>query len=392
MVLSIIGFSRTGVQSEIDRFLFKLSPEPNSIHSLSKSAFTQARSKLKPAAFVQIRNIQTQFFENFYPSKSLWKDKRVVAIDGSHLILPKENALGKHFGTFSNQSGTSTPGARTSIAYDVLNGLILDAKIDKLESCEKELASSHLNMLDPSNDILLFDRGYPSFWLVGLLQMKGYSFCFRLSSAWKEAFRATKLNNDQNWVLIKNDKTKGIDKIVEFGLPDKINGLRLVSFELKNGEKEMLLTNLTDDIKYTKDVMKELYNLRWGIEGCYKRLKQVVHIEYFSGRTVHAIEQDFHARTIMLNMASMIEPHVNKINIKPELQKNRYDKKATYCQIVMKLKDFWVGLFYQNNFHGLFNKMLGFLKSSFDIERKGRSFIRNKSFKNKRKPLNYKST
>ncbi len=380
------------MQSEIDRFLFKLSHGSNSVVSLSKSAFSQARGKLKPSAFVQIRDMQNQFFASCHPFKVCWLDKRVVAIDGSHLILPKENALGRHFGTFSNQTETSTPGARVSIAYDVLTGLILDAKIDRLASCEKELAASHLEMLDPSKDILLFDRGYPCFWLVGLLQAKGFSFCFRLSTAWKEALRASTLIDDQDWTLVKTDKTKGMDKIKEYGLPDEINGLRLISFELKNGEKEMLLTNLTDVEKFTKEIMKELYNLRWGIEGCYKRLKQVVHMEYFSGRTVHAVEQDFHARTIMLNMASMIEPQVNKINKGLKPQKTKHSKKATYCQIVMKLKDFWVGLFYENNFQRLFNKMLGFLKSSFDIERKGRSFKRNKSFRYKRKPLNYKAT
>jgi hypothetical protein len=42
------------------------------------------------------------------------------------------------------------------------------------------------------------------------------------------------------------------------------------------------------------DLFKELYYLRWGIEENYKRLKQWVEIENFSGKSVLSIQQDFY--------------------------------------------------------------------------------------------------
>lgn len=47
--------------------------------------------------------------------------------------------------------------------------------------------------------------------------------------------------------------------------------------------------------------------MRWQVEECYKRIKQITHMEYFSGRTPESVEQDFHARIIMLNIAALIE-------------------------------------------------------------------------------------
>jgi hypothetical protein len=46
---------------------------------------------------------------------------------------------------------------------------------------------------------------------------------------------------------------------------------------------EVLITNMMDCEAYEVDLFKELYYLRWGIEENYKRLKQWVEIENFSG-------------------------------------------------------------------------------------------------------------
>jgi hypothetical protein len=47
---------------------------------------------------------------------------------------------------------------------------------------------------------------------------------------------------------------------------------------------------------YEVDLFKKLYYLRWGIEENYKRLKQWVEIENFSGKSVLSIQQDFYAK------------------------------------------------------------------------------------------------
>lgn len=58
------------------------------------------------------------------------------------------------------------------------NKLVVDAQIAPIKSCEKELAVGHTEYLDPANDILVFDRGYPSQWLTGLLMLRGFNFAF----------------------------------------------------------------------------------------------------------------------------------------------------------------------------------------------------------------------
>jgi len=47
----------------------------------------------------------------------------------------------------------------------------------------------------------------------------------------------------------------------------------------------VLITNLMDSDKYHVGLFKSLYHLRWGIEENYKRLKQWLEIENFSGKS-----------------------------------------------------------------------------------------------------------
>jgi hypothetical protein len=391
LVLTLIGLGRNGVQVEIDRFFQYLAKDKTSVQSFTKSAFTQARQKLKSKAFLYLNKKQLAYFDEHAPNKAHWHGHRIVAIDGSTLNLPDAACLKAHFGVFGNQQEKKAVGAKISIAYDVCNHLILDAEITKTKGDEKEQARGHLSKLNPQTDILVFDRGYPSYLFFDRLQKEGFKFCFRLSSGWREAYRLLADQNDVSWTVPKGYRVKdGSEK--EIPLKEAIVGLRLVKIPLTNGDYEVLVTNLTDTGHYTLAVLKELYHLRWTIEECYKRMKQVTQMEYFSGRTVRAIEQDFYARIVMLNMMAMMETQ----SLQPELQKAKTNRQKHAMQInrvqaMAKLKDSFLAIAYGTNIKLTIEKMLKVAVKCYDIVRPERHFKRNKCYRYKRKPLMYKA-
>jgi hypothetical protein len=345
---------------------------------------------LNADAFIHLREKQLEYFNKDASEKKQWKGKRVIGIDGSFLILPNEQCLINEFGTFSNQKQAVSVGARVSIAYDVCNHLILDATIGHTQKDdEKEMARAHLSKLNRNTDILVFDRGYPSLWLMAYLKKEGFDFCFRLSTAWKTAHQAVSgKSKDIDWIAQKRPSQE-YGKLKTYNLPSEVAGLRLVSFKLRNGESEVLLTSLSDRSIYSLSCLKELYHMRWRTEECYKRMKQVVQIEYFSGRTIHAVKQDFHARIMLLNMASMIETQSGIIG--PEKQSTlKHPRQINKTQVITKLKDFLIDLFYNKNLSCQLGKMLIQLKDCVDIIRPNRSFGRTKGYKYKRKALMYK--
>lgn len=266
---------------------------------------------------------------------------RVIAIDGSSVNLPQKECLINHFGTLKNQSKVESACARISVAYDVCNHLVIDAQIGKTEVGEHEMAKMHLTELSPENDLLLFDRGYPSLAFALDLDSQGFRFCFRLSTAWKEAYELLKYEEDIDWDLKKGRRYK-VGNNKECSLPEDKKGFRLVKIVLKSGQMEVLFTNFSDRNLFSLDILKKLYHLRWSVEECYKRIKQIGQIEFFSGYTVKGIEQDFHARIVLLNLAAMIE--TQQLQLRLDEIKNKRDCKhelqVSRTQLNAKLKDF----------------------------------------------------
>jgi len=68
-----------------------------------------------------------------------------------------------------------------------------------------------------------------------------------------------------------------------------------VTVRLSTGELEILVTSLLDEEGYPTAAFKEIYNLRWGVETLYDVVKNRLSLENFSGKTAHAVLQDFHA-------------------------------------------------------------------------------------------------
>jgi hypothetical protein len=372
-----MSFTRPGLQTELDRFFKAIASSPDCFDTISKSAFTQSRKKLKPEAFIELMKGQLNYFNEHAPFKKYWKSKRIVAIDGSILNLPYSEEIKKEFGFVTN-SFQENISAMCSFAYDVENELVLNAIIDPVKTSEKDLVVEHLAHLNPDTDILVFDRGYPALWLMGLLAREGFKFCFRLNSAWKDAVQLAQSNKvDIDWVY-QSDAPQVRPKLKKYGLPSKVTGLRLVCIELPNGQKEILATNLTNREIYSIEDLKTLYHKRWGIEESYKTFKKVLHIEHFTGKTALSVRQDFHARVFMLNMASMIASQglAEKNNEREEHRK--YKSKPNKTQTLAKTKDFLFDIFYRKKeLKRILDQLIHLIARSFEIIRPGRSFKRS---------------
>ncbi|MCL2135782.1 MAG: transposase [Candidatus Bathyarchaeota archaeon] len=77
--------------------------------------------------------------------------------------------------------------------------------------------------------------------------------------------------------------------------------LRVINYVLPNGKIEKLVTNIFDE-SFTVDMFGELYELRWGIETCFKTLKSRLQIENFSSAKKLLILQDFYASVFVYNL------------------------------------------------------------------------------------------
>ena len=278
---------RKSISSEIDNFIEEHTylNFPN----ITKQAFSKARQNISPEAFNELCRL---FVEKFYSLKknlNTWNGFNILAIDGTSLQVPDTEECGKYFGLSSNQNKTRTAVATASALYDVLNDIIVDARITKYKTSERYIAKQHIevlvNIIPSKNSIVIFDRGYPSYDMFDHLNDKGLLFLMRVSTSFK---------------LVQSIDSD--DSILEYKLKGEIKKVRVLRIKLSEDVTEVLVTNIYDE-KITTIEFKELYFLRWGVESKYKELKSSIKIEEFSGTKPIAIEQDFYT-SIYLSMIS----------------------------------------------------------------------------------------
>lgn len=106
----------------------------------------------------------------FFPedSKYLWKGKSVFGIDGSKFTLPATAEIREDLDPKSglkHRSKGHYPQCLISTVYDVFRRLFVARTIVDNKGSEREEAKLMLPYV-PSNGILMFDRGYPSWQLL----------------------------------------------------------------------------------------------------------------------------------------------------------------------------------------------------------------------------------
>lgn len=342
---------------------------------VTQSAFSQARLKIKPEAFKVLSDDCTDFFYRHYNIKK-WHGFRLVAIDGSELMLPKNKETVKEYGEYTtNFMNNKIVLARLSKAYDVLNELTLDARLSNKKTGEHSLANLHLERL-AKGDLLLYDRGYPSYDLFRNALEAGCQFCARVAvSNWSVSKKLVESGQKEiiaeikpRYELRKRYKKQGIDY--------KPILCRFVCVELKSGEKEVLISSLTDMEQYPYELFKGLYHLRWGIEESYKTDKHRLQLENFSGTSPTAILQDFYANILLGNITSILSSGMEKeIYNKRKNTKHKY--KINITTALSKVREVLALLFTISDILSLIEKLIEMFLSNLQPIRPGRSFPRN---------------
>lgn len=281
--------------------------------AVSCAAITKARSKLSPKAFIGLNRV---LVKEFYSAKvKTFSDFILAAIDGSFLELPISSLeIEQKYGTANNQY-IKKPMALSSSVYDILNGITLDSILTHNRASERDLAFQHIenisNLSLQKPFLLLFDRGYPSLELIIFLMVKGVNFLMRSTTSFLKEVNEVRISGKRDIIIKFQARLSGeVWESMKSSFPHLNKkdyfSVRVIVVPLSNGENEILLTSLEDNIKYPYSIFKDLYFKRWKIEIEYKFKKSSIEIENFSGKTSIAVEQDFHATILAGNVHSLL--------------------------------------------------------------------------------------
>ncbi len=383
LILYLLNLRKHSNQTELDQFFKTIQGEELASQVITKSAFFQARKQLCHTAF---QDLNQQFNRCVYQSdwiSKTWKGFRLCAIDGTSIRLPDEADITEHFGEQRGrpEQGQCTMGM-SSVFYDVLNNIVIDSGIHPRNTSERQCAEDHLAFSD-ENDLVLFDRGYVAFWLYAYLLKHNISFCMRAKAKQSLLIKAFVASGKTEAIVTFEPNKSSIKTCEEKGLSTQAIRLRLVRVDLPN-EVEVLVTNLMDEERYDCSIFKGLYHLRWGIEENYKRLKQWLEIENFSGKSTLSIKQDFYAKIVASNLTALMEIQAQEIASK-RTETLRRSYQINHAQALSKMKHRIVTLLLNSSgdIKRLIEQTADYISKTIEAVKEGRSYPRTlKNIKN----------
>jgi hypothetical protein len=263
VVFMLINMLKRSVQDELDELFRLFSGDEVADRSVTKSAFSQARQKLKHTAFIELNQTQVAHTYSHFAVER-WHDRRLLGLDGSLADVPNTEANRREFGSWGSRHGTQTAKARLSQLFDVLNDITVDGIIAPKRQGERVLAKQHLDHVQPG-DVLLLDRGYPAFWLFLAIVDRGADFCARLEVNKWQAAQAFVASGAADQVVSLPLCSTSQTLCRQHGFVCDTFVCRLIRGALPN-EVEVLATSLCDAGHFPTACFAHLYQQRWPVE------------------------------------------------------------------------------------------------------------------------------
>jgi len=304
----IINMPKRSLSIEIQEFYECLGKD---LVHCTKGAFCSQRSKLKALIFEAWNQWLVRNFYHYYGDHvKRWHNFRVQAVDGSTAYLINKKEVVDYFGTQDNQH-VCIPMARIMQVQDILNDITVWGKLFLIKESEQVILAGQVSHLY-ADSLTLFDRGYPSYALIYLInnQEVPRHFVIRCKVGFNKEMKQFLKSSKNSKIIDLKPTANAIATLREHGhiiTVETTTKVRMVKVFLSSGEEEILLTNLYDQNLYTNEDLKYLYGLRWGIETTYGKQKNQLQMEQFSGHRVICIQQDYAAGLLVANLQSLIE-------------------------------------------------------------------------------------
>ncbi len=366
----MLNYRKGTVQDELDQFFETVTGSPTS-SGVTPAAFCKARFKLKPEAFVVLNEAVLERTATQFPQPR-WHDFRLLAVDGSTARLPDTPAIDRYFGRPAN---SGVPLARFSRLYDVLNGQVVQADMVSYDTSERELASGYLPRLK-ADDLVIYVRGYPAFWLLAYHHEESRHYCMRGRKDFHAEVKKFLASGNKSQVVTLHPNRTSALQCEEYNISSEPIPVRLIRVKLNSGEIEVLITSLLDENVYFTAWFRRLYQLRWGVEENYKREKQRLEIENFSGRTPQILLQDFHAKILAMNLATVFATAAQWL-VDDRHRQRRRAYRVNFANALSKMKNNIVRIFLYTSPAELCWGLIQKTASSVEAIRPDRSYPRN---------------
>ena len=316
MIKTIVFSSGKPIREELyDYFDF-------STDTATSSAFVQQRAKLKPDAFEHVM----KQLNKAYPCTETYKGYRLIAVDGSSLVISYDLNDTDTFVYQGNTKGHNE--IHINSAYDILNKRYVDTIIRGIKHLGEQYSMSTMTeRFDGGKAIFIADRNYSTWNNMEHIIKAGQKFLIRVQDIHSRTSNLRKFNLpdsefdlDVETVLTTKqtaelnahpEKYRFLSSTSTFDFISKDNPYhpvkyRAVRFRIDGAEEyESIITNLDRD-RFSAEEIKNLYNMRWGIEISFRHLKYSTDLSAIHARNRNSIRQEIWARILLYNLCMIM--------------------------------------------------------------------------------------
>jgi len=142
LMLFMINLVRGSTQVQLNRFFENIKEVEM---KMKQQSFSEARSKIQwEACRMFLDNSVESYYEYHKGNYDTFEGYRLLAVDGSKQQLPSDGVLREIYGTYGRGDAVTGQG---STLYDVINNIIIDARLEPISTDERTLALEHIEIL-----------------------------------------------------------------------------------------------------------------------------------------------------------------------------------------------------------------------------------------------------
>lgn len=250
---------------------------------LSEEAFVKARRRLPVSFWINLIMVLGERFQEQHRSLLMFRDFRLLAMDGTCIDMGNWKRLKTHFGTASNAKGTQYAQARMVMLQFPLARLPYRYELCALDDGEVTIARRLAKHLC-KNDLVTLDACFWSYGLFWDIQSRGAFFAVPLKGKNINLERVRSLGRQDQLMRWSPKDSRG-----QWGkedLPKSIE-LRVITYQIPGFRAQKLVTNVLDEARIPREdwvrlatdctenghFKPGLYHRRWEIETTYRELK-----------------------------------------------------------------------------------------------------------------------
>lgn len=280
--------------------------------SSKTGGYCQARKRLPMEFIANIARSIGRKLEDQAKKKWLWKGHHVYMFDGTTTLMPdtSENREAYPF-TFNQNEGL--PPARVAAVFSLSCGVILNlatARYAGKGQGEVTLFRQLANMFS-KGDVVLTDCLMCNWRNFFELNTRGIHFVTRINKALRKAdFRkGIRLGKDDHVVRWPKPHIRGVGRAAQRAMPRYVTVREARIYINQPGfrtKEIVIVTNLLDPLKYTKEDLADLYRQRWNNELDLRTIKSEMGMECLRCKTPEMVRKEIWTHALAYNLIRTI--------------------------------------------------------------------------------------